>query len=127
MQMAVDIAGTDRSGAEVASLKRTLLADPDLRSVRVDELAGPEASGAMGVLSEGLLLAFGAGGVGVTVVQALCGWLAGRRPGVRLRITQGERTVEIDVTRARNAEEVLALYRQLETPPENVPDRGAGA
>ncbi|WP_457034253.1 effector-associated constant component EACC1 [Kitasatospora sp. P5_F3] len=127
MQMAVGIAGTDRSGAEVASLKRALLSDPDLRSVQIDELAGGEVPGAMGVLSEGLLLAFGAGGVGVTVVQALCGWLAGRRPGVRLKITHGDRTVEIDVTRARSAEEVLALYRQLETPPGNVPDRGAGA
>ncbi|MFE3637479.1 hypothetical protein [Streptomyces sp. NPDC059168] len=116
--MAVEIAGAaDRPGAEVASLKRALLSDPDLRSVEIDEVAATEVPGSMGPLSEGLLIAFGAGGVGATVVQALCTWLAGRRPGVRLKITRGDHTVEIDVTRARSADEVVALYRQLNTSP----------
>lgn len=125
MQITVGLAGDDRSGAEVASLKRALLSDPDLRSVEVTEVAAAGEPGAMSTLTDGLLLAFGAGGVGATVVQAVCTWLAGRRPGVRLRVTRGDQTVEIDVTRARNHDEVLALYRQLESQPEP-PARSSG-
>ncbi|MCC3777901.1 hypothetical protein [Streptomyces sp. UNOB3_S3] len=118
MQLIVEVLGAPQPDVELESLRRTLRADPDLRSATVTSRpARPVVEGAMSAVTDGLVVVFGAGGIGVALVQSATTWLAGRRAGVRLRITQGERTVEVDVSRARRLEDVLALLRTLDALP----------
>ncbi|MFE2218074.1 hypothetical protein ACFW93_39930 [Streptomyces canus] len=127
MRMSVGIMGGERPSAEILSLRQALLSDPDLRSIDVETAPAASREGAMSSASELLVIAFGAGGMGATVVQALCAWLSGRRRDVRLVVSRGERSVEIDVARARDIDEVVALYRQLEPAPASAADDEARA
>jgi len=127
MHMSVAVTGGERPSGEALSLSKALLSDPDLRSVEVRGIPQASSPGSMSSAGDVLLIAFGAGGIGATVVQTLCTWLAGRRRDVRLSVTQGDRTVEIDVTRARDMDEVVALYRQLDSSTSGSRDGEAGA
>jgi hypothetical protein len=52
----------------------------------------------------------------------LTAWLANRRPGVCLKVTRGDVSVEIDVTAARHLQEVVALYRLVSPKGPRCPD-----
>ncbi|MFI1417533.1 hypothetical protein ACH4VX_05985 [Streptomyces sp. NPDC020731] len=116
MRVTVGVAGEGRPEAEALSLREALLSDPGLRSVRVQEQTTGAKPGEMGSLEEVVLVLLGAGGVGTILVQSLCNWLAGRRMGVRLVITRGDCTVEVDVPKARDHQEVIALCQSFGLP-----------
>ncbi|WP_164419438.1 effector-associated constant component EACC1 [Streptomyces salinarius] len=116
MRVTVGVTGDGRPEAEALSLRDALLSDPGLRSIQVREETAGAKPGEMGSLQEVGLVLLGAGGVGTILVQSLCNWLASRRMGVRLVITRDDLTVEVDVPRARNHEEVIALCRKLGLP-----------
>ncbi|MGV9956509.1 effector-associated constant component EACC1 [Streptomyces cellulosae] len=113
MRVTVGVVGEGRPEAEALSLRDALLSDPALRSVRVQEQFAGAKPGEMGSLGEVALVVLGAGGVGSMVVQALCNWLAGRRIGVRLVLSRDGDTVEIDVPKARNYQEVASLCQRF--------------
>jgi hypothetical protein len=134
MKLLLKVQGDVQPSGELHSLQRALLADPELRSVGLTLRAGEAEAGAMGPVADGLLIFFGAGGLGVTVIQGVCNWLANRRGNVRLSITEGEagsRTVEVEVTNARRPEVVVELLREagLLPPPaaSPAPETGTGA
>ncbi|MFE5399723.1 hypothetical protein ACFQ9U_34820 [Streptomyces sp. NPDC056568] len=116
MRVTVGATGEGRPEAEALSLREALLSDPGLRSVRVEERTAGAKPGEMGSLQEVVLVLLGAGGVGTILVQSLCNWLAGRRTGVRLVITRDDYTVEVDVPKARDHQEVIAICRSFGLP-----------
>lgn len=116
MRVMVRVAGEGRPEAEALSLRDALLRDPGLRSVRVREQTAAAKPGEMGSLQEVGLVLLGAGGVGTILVQSLCNWLAGRRTHVRLVITRDDYSVEIDVAKARDHREVIALCQRFGVP-----------
>jgi hypothetical protein len=117
MKLLLEITGTARPDTELEDLRSALRADPDLRRLGVEPRVAPAEPGAMSGLLDGLVVVFGAGGLGVTLAQGLGNWLANRRSTVRLKVTAGDRSVEIDVTQARDIREVVALLGEIDALP----------
>lgn len=112
MKVFLALPGVERPAPLLEELRAALHADPDLRRVTADVVGG-EPDGTMNGLGDGLLVVFGAGGLGVTVAQAVAAWLAGRRPSVKLTVTGASRTVEIDM-KVRDPQQIVDLLRQID-------------
>jgi hypothetical protein len=113
MDVVVEIAETGPGQGHVAALYERLRADRELAAVDFALRPAVGRRGPAGAVAEVLVVALGAGGVGVAFVKALASWLAGLRSDVRLEVTDGERTVKIEVTDARKPEEIIDRFRGL--------------
>ena len=114
MDLLLEVEGDGDPGAEIESLHRFLRTDDELRSVDVEARAGSAGEGAMGPITDALMLAFGSGGIGVAVVEAVTSWLRSRRSDVKIKVTTGGRTIEVDATSVRDPSVVAALVQALE-------------
>jgi hypothetical protein len=117
VDLVIAIPGLDRSAAELDSLARTLRADGALRSVDIDART-TLAEGAMGPVTDVLLVSFGSGGVGVAVLQTVLVWLRSRRPDVRVKVKRADGSeAEVALTQASDPARVIELLRAAEGAP----------
>src|SRR5262249_26627234 len=98
MDLLLEVEGDGDPGADIESLRSFLRTDDELRTVDVEQRTGAPGSGAMGPITDALMLAFGSGGIGVAVVEAVTAWLRSRRSDVKVKLTTGGRTIEVDAT-----------------------------
>ncbi|HKD99277.1 MAG TPA: hypothetical protein VKB69_16995 [Micromonosporaceae bacterium] len=109
-----DADGTGAPGAEIESLRQFLRTDDELRGVDIEQHTTVAAEGAMGPITDALMLTFGAGGIGVTVIEAVSAWLKSRRSNVKVKVSSGSRTVEIAVSSTSDPAKVVELLRAIE-------------
>jgi len=114
VDLVLEVDGDGDPGADITSLYRFLRTDDDLRTVDVEARAGSAGDGAMGPITDALMLAFGSGGIGVAVVEAVAAWLASRRSNVKVKVTSGGRTVEIDAESTKNPAIIAALLASVQ-------------
>lgn len=48
------------------------------------------------------------------MVEGVFGWLRGRPSGITVRISNGDRTVEVDAKSARDPRQIIELLRELD-------------
>ncbi|GIG58960.1 hypothetical protein Lfu02_33320 [Longispora fulva] len=108
MDLLVEIGDPGGTGRELESLYTALVA-ADHEDVDLARRTAPGQAGAMGLAADALLIAVGSGGAGVALIQAICTWLRSRRSTIRVKISTGSTTVEVDVSSARHPHDVLAL------------------
>ena len=65
------------------------------------------------MILDALLVTLGSGGAGAALVQAIGGWLRGRRSDVRVKLTTASEVVELDLRRVRDPREVGLSYKHL--------------
>jgi hypothetical protein len=109
MDLLLEVDGGDGPGVEIESLHRFLRADDALRSVDIEGRSGSTAVGAMGPVTDALIAVCGSGGIGVAVVEAVVAWLKSRRSTLTMKITTGDRTVEISVESIQDPAVIAAL------------------
>jgi hypothetical protein len=103
----IQVTGGDRA-EELAALWQSLLDEGELRGLvaLVETPIGPnDLGGAVDLVT----VALGSGGVGVALVRVLGLWLQTRYSDVRIKVTAGSRTVELE---ASNLEDALPLLRE---------------
>lgn len=111
----------DDSGGELASLRRWLRDDEDLRSVRFTSVISPPAPGEM---TGGVVGALEAAIVNkellVALTSAIGGWLAARASSrrTRVRLRSGDREVEIDTVKVQDADLIAhKIWQELDEEP----------
>jgi hypothetical protein len=114
MDLVIEVEGDGDPGADIESLRRFLRTDDELRSVDVEARAGSAGDGAMGPITDALMLAFGSGGIGVAVVDAVTAWLKSRRSNVKVKVTGRDRTVEIDIESTKDPAVIAALLATVQ-------------
>jgi hypothetical protein len=114
MDLLLEVEDDGDPGAEIASLQRFLRTDDQLRSVDVEARTGSAGQGAMSPITDALMLAFGPGGVGVAVVEAVTAWLKSRRSNVKVKISTGGRTVELDVQSTKDPAIIATLLAAVQ-------------
>jgi hypothetical protein len=112
----LEVLGTHRPAAELDDLYRTLREDDNLRRADIQPRLRPPGDGALGPVLDAVLVTLGGGGAGVALVRTVGAWLATRHDSIRVRITSGSRTYEIDMPRSRDPRTVVELVRFLEEP-----------
>ncbi|MEU9075726.1 hypothetical protein ACFYUY_27225 [Kitasatospora sp. NPDC004745] len=124
--LAVEPAGDGREGeqAEAAgSLRRWLLAEPELRGSEVRAGAADPAEGRMGEVLEVVNVVLANGIALAGLVTAVATWRDARRGRPRVRIECGGATVVVE---GGSAEEVRRILEQLERPaPPGLPAQSA--
>ncbi|MFE2478696.1 hypothetical protein [Streptomyces sp. NRRL F-2747] len=114
MDVRVGLVG-DGTGEELRRLEQWLRQDQELRGVTVTALRAPDQGGEMGPVTEALHLLLEPQGVLPAVAASLGTWAGMRRRGVRVRVTSGKKTVEIDATRLDDPQEAaLRIVRELD-------------
>ena len=103
------------SGTELDSLEQVLRSDDLLRSAEVIPRIAAAPDGAMSSTVDALLVS-ASSGTAVAVVQSISNWLVGRKAGVRVKLTNGERTIEIDAASSRDPQQIVALLKELDSP-----------
>jgi hypothetical protein len=99
---------------ELRALDRELSDLDDLRG-RVRPVAGQPRPGELGVLDSALVVAVGQGGAITVMVTALVSWLRRRVGTVSVKVTAGDRSVEINAENVRGltAEQVRTYVTEL--------------
>jgi hypothetical protein len=121
MELVLEVEGSRDPATDLDSLGRMLRTDEELRSATIENrMAMPVAEG-MGPVTDALLIAFGSGGAGVALIELISGWLHSRRSDVRVKVTAGKRTVEIDITSAKDPRQVIALLEAAAAGPRTTP------
>ncbi|KAB8183398.1 effector-associated constant component EACC1 [Microbispora catharanthi] len=113
MNLTIELTAPESTGVELESLREDLLIDDALRGATIESRTSLPAGG-MGPITETLLVAFTTGGAGVAVVEGVFGWLRGRPSGITVRISNGDRTVEVDAKSARDPRQIIELLRELD-------------
>src|SRR6266566_4953729 len=113
MNLLLEIDGSRTRAADLDELLSIIRRDDDLRSIRTDTRVAVPSDGAMGPVTDALLLAIGSGGAGVALLQTIGEWMRNRRSQVRVKLTSQVRTVEIDVDSIDAPEKALELLRSL--------------
>jgi hypothetical protein len=108
MDVLIGISGGDEVG-ELTALAGWLGAERALQgAVRVvrGDIGEAELGGGLDALS----VAVGSGGVGVALAQSLSVWLRARRSDIKVTVTAGGRTIEVD---ARSVSDPAALITRV--------------
>ncbi|MEU1386701.1 MULTISPECIES: hypothetical protein [unclassified Nonomuraea] len=115
MQVIVRLDSETPTAPALSALERQLRGDSAFRGMEIRPLPGPPEPGAMNGTADALMLAVSAasGGLGVSIVQALAGWLRTRRHSFTVKVSHGERTLELSVEAARDPAKVMEVARQL--------------
>ncbi|MEU5671255.1 hypothetical protein ACGF3C_04505 [Micromonospora sp. NPDC047762] len=112
LRLQISVPG-DETGEQLGSLRRWLRDDEDTRAVTIYEGRQPARPGE---LNNGWLqfleIVLQPEGVVAGIVAAITAWLGTRRPGLRLRIRDGDREFEIEAGRRRDAELFAEALRQ---------------
>lgn len=97
-------------------------------------VARPPRPGELGGAFELITVALGAGGVGAALAESLSVWLGNRRSDVKVSVSVGDRTVEVEASRVADApaliREVLAEAARVDAAPASeaaAQDPAAGA
>ncbi|UBU15450.1 effector-associated constant component EACC1 [Nonomuraea gerenzanensis] len=121
----------DNPGDELRDLYAWLGEEPELRG-RVRIVEAPPEPGALGTAPDVLNLLLGAGGGLATAATVLVAWLGTRRGEVSVKVTLGERSVEVTAKGVKAADAAGAgdlaaqLIRMLEPTPADQPDETTG-
>jgi Effector Associated Constant Component 1 len=109
MRLDLSIAGTPTPAIDLDSIAELLLREPDLRGSAVVRSPAPAPEGALGALTDTLTVAIGSGGIAVTLIQLVGGWLNSRGSDASVTVKNGDSCVTITLSRVRDPK----LYRQL--------------
>jgi hypothetical protein len=112
MDLVLEVVDSKSPHDDLEDLAATVRRDRDLRGCRVTPRLTPPADGAMSSLVDALTIAIGSGGVVVPLVQLLTAWLGSRGTDVSLKMSNGDRSVELDLRRVRDRTAVDELIRQ---------------
>jgi membrane-associated two-gene conflict system component 1 (EACC1) len=126
----IDVDGRDPL-QELGALERWLRADPGLRGLVRRERATPGPDD-MGALGDVLVATLGGGGAITALAASLSTWLVARRGQVSIKVSSGDRQVEIDI-KSPDAEALLRTILAggppadpVLPPPTDPQDRAAG-
>jgi hypothetical protein len=115
MILTIEMLGSTDHAADLANLNHVLKTDDVLRQTDIRLRSRPGDSGAMGPVTEAVVVALGSGGIGAVLLQTLGEWLRTRKSDVSLRLTGPKATVEINVSSVDAPAKVEQILRQLET------------
>ncbi|MER7466302.1 hypothetical protein [Streptomyces sp. NPDC097981] len=116
MDVRVGLAG-DETGEELRRLEEWLRRDQELGGVTITAQRAPDQGGEMGPVTEALHLLLEPRGVLTAVAASLGTWAGIRRRHVRIRVSNGKKTVEIDASRLDDPDEVaVRIVRELDGP-----------
>lgn len=101
--------------ADLLSLHDWLRDEDNLRGTRVEWRSVPPEPGDMG-LTDLLTVTLGAGGAGAVMARSISVWIRHRSSDLKLKITVGDQTVEVDALRLRNPEELARIVAKLLPP-----------
>ncbi|MFI6924084.1 hypothetical protein ACIBIZ_29385 [Nonomuraea spiralis] len=115
MQVTVRLDGEAPTAPALSSLERQLRGDSAFRGAEIRPLSGPPEPGTMNGTVDALMVAVSAasGGLGVSIVQAVAGWLRTQRHSFTVKVSHGERTLELTVDAAKDPEKVMEVARRL--------------
>lgn len=108
MRAQIRVDGADRI-REFAQLTRFLQSQRELGGA-VQPIRGELVDGDLGGAFDVLAVALGSSGAGVALSRALTVWIENLRSDVKVTITWGERSVELD---AKRVEDVPGLLREV--------------
>jgi len=114
MDLLLEIDGSAVPSADLDELRSIICSDDYLRSIRVDTRMSAPPDEAMGPVTDGLLLAIGSGGAGVTLLRLVAEWMQNRRSKVRVKLTSKSHTVELDVDAVDAPDKVVRILRELD-------------
>jgi hypothetical protein len=103
MKLSVTSAGESE---DLRSLEDWLRRDPDLRGIRITPATPPPPPGQMGVLTDTLQLVSDNGELMTAVATTIGVWLGTRSKRTRIKVTDGDRSVEIDAGKLEDPEQV---------------------
>jgi hypothetical protein len=103
--MMLSVTSTGES-EDLRSLEDWLRRDPDLRGTRITPVAPPVVPGQMGVLADTLQLVSDNGELMTAVATTIGVWLGTRSRRTKIKVTDGERSVEIDAANLKDPEQV---------------------
>ncbi|MGF0174418.1 effector-associated constant component EACC1 [Streptomyces sp. Marseille-Q5077] len=112
MRLVVKVLGSQQPHVELDDLRDHLVRDRELRPLTVEARPMPSVDGAMSGVYQDLAMVLGAGGVGA-LVQALTAWMAGRQRNIRIHVTCGSLSTELEVQQARDHQAAVEMSRQL--------------
>lgn len=115
MEALISIANTSgERQTGLTELVAFLEGERDLRGWLRPFLAAP-VEGELGGAVDVLALTLGSGGVGVSLTRALTSWLQNQRSDVHLKVTVGDRTVELNAQRVADVPALLeGLIRNID-------------
>jgi hypothetical protein len=109
MRLELSIAGTPTPSTDLDTVAELLLREPDLRGSAVVRSPARPPEGALGALTDALTIAIGSGGVVVTLIQLIGGWLSSRGSDATVMVKNGDSCVTVTLSRVRDP----TLYRQM--------------
>ena len=113
--MEVSIALSNGSAAEVDDLESWLQAEQPLRGT-LRRSADPASPDHMGALAEAIVVALGSGGAVSVLSASVPVWLRHQRSDLHVKITRGDRTISLDSTNLREADEIIREILRDENP-----------
>ncbi|MFF3713961.1 effector-associated constant component EACC1 [Streptomyces phaeochromogenes] len=105
----------DTPQTEARSLSYLMRRDGRLRSTEIRTADSRSSPGEMSGLGDVLLISFGAGGIGIAVVEHALGWLQSRKLTTTLVFRVGGIEVEATVRSVQEATELAQLITTLRT------------
>ncbi|WAZ26478.1 hypothetical protein STRCI_008059 [Streptomyces cinnabarinus] len=105
----------DNPQVEASSLSYLMRRDGRLRSAQIKTADSRSVPGEMSALGDVLLISFGAGGIGIAVVEHALGWLQSRARDIVLVFRVGGIEVEATVRSVQDARELAQLITTLRT------------
>ncbi len=111
MEMTIQVMA-DTPQAEAGALRHLMRRDGRLRSTAIRTADSRSSPDEMSTLGDLLLISFGAGGVGIVVVEQALSWLRSRKPTTTLVFRVGG--IEVETT-ARSVQDTAELARMLST------------
>jgi hypothetical protein len=114
MILTIEVLGSTDDAKDLVNLSHVLKTDDALRQADIRLLSRPGDSGAMGPVTDAVLVALGGGGIGAVLLQTLGEWLRSRKSDVSVRLTGPKATVEINVSSVDAPDKVENILRQLE-------------
>jgi len=113
MEILLEIDGGDTSGVDLDELKSIIQRDDDLRSSRVEIRFSSPTEGAMGPVTDGVLVVLESGGAGMALLRLIGEWMRNRRSKVRIKLTSKSRTLEVDLDAVDAPDKAAAILRAL--------------
>ncbi|WP_158849888.1 effector-associated constant component EACC1 [Saccharothrix deserti] len=104
--------------ADLRSLREWLAAEDGVRPAWLRWAPAEVPPGQMGAVSDVLLVALGAGGAGTVVARSIATWIRHRTSDVKVKITAGDRVIELDAQRVKDTAEIVRMISEVLPPDE---------